>query len=276
MAGFRKKREQGRPGAAPQYPAPGPAQGHPPREQYPPQDPYGAPYPPQHGQPPHGQPHHHGPGRYPGSSGYGGPAGYSEGTVHGGGGGPEEELSVPPGPRLSWKELLTGILVRPSPTFWQMRDYAVWGPALVVTFLYGLVAVFGLDNARDEILATTAANVVPYLLLTGVAMVVGALLLSTVTHTLARQFGGNGHWAPTVGLAMLIMTLTDVPRLALALFLGGAAMPVQVLGWATWAFAGVLFTMMVSRSHELPWPRALAASAMQLLALLMLVKLGTL
>jgi hypothetical protein len=152
----------------------------------------------------------------------------------------------------------------------------MWVPALVVTFLYGLVAVFGLDSARDSILDTTTSTLFPYLLVTGVAMVLGALLLGTVTHNLARQFGGNGLWAPTAGLAMLIMTLTDLPRLAVALFLGGAAPIVQVLGWATWLFAGVLLTMMVSRSHEIAWPRALAASAIQLLAILALIKLGTL
>jgi Yip1-like protein len=183
---------------------------------------------------------------------------------------------APPPPKLPWKELLTGVAFRPSATFWQMRDYTMWVPALVVTFVYGLVAVFGLDSARDSILDTTTSTLGPYLLVTGVAMVLGALLLGTVTHNLARQLGGNGLWAPTTGLAMLIMTLTDVPRLALALFLGGAAPLVQLLGWATWIYAGVLFTMMVSRSHELPWPRALAASAIQLLAILALVKLGTL
>jgi hypothetical protein len=79
-----------------------------------------------------------------------------------------------------------------------------------------------------------------------------------------------------LGFGMIIMALTDVPRLVVAVFLGGAAPLVQTLGWATWLGAAVLFTMMVSRSHELAWPRALAASAIQLLAVLMLVKLGTL
>ncbi|CAL9463466.1 hypothetical protein SUDANB171_02672 [Streptomyces sp. enrichment culture] len=189
---------------------------------------------------------------------------------------PTEPPPEPPQPPLHWKELLPAVLLRPEPTFWRMRDYPMWGPALIVTFLYGSVAVFGLDKAREDILNTTVSNAVIYLLITGVAMVLGSLLLSTVTHNLARQFGGNGLWAPTTGLAMLIMALTDVPRLAVAIFVGGASPVVQILGWATWLFAGALFTLMVSRSHELPWPRALAASAIQLLSLLMLVKLGTL
>jgi hypothetical protein len=33
---------------------------------------------------------------------------------------------------------------------------------------------------------------------------------------------------------------------------------------------------MVSKSHDLPWPKALGASAIQLVALLALIKLGTL
>jgi hypothetical protein len=96
-----------------------------------------------------------------------------------------------------------------------------------------------------------------------------------VTHTLARQLGGDGAWQPTVGLSMLITALTDAPRLVFAMFFGGDAGFVQLLGWATWVGAGALLTMMVSRSHDLPWPKALGASAIQLIALLSIVKLGT-
>ncbi|WP_323379898.1 Yip1 family protein [Streptomyces alkaliphilus] len=228
---------------------------------------YGAP---EHGGQGHGGPGYGGPG--PGGPGYGAPDDRDPDHEP-----YEDHGPVEPGPPpLGWKELLRGLVLRPDPTFWHMRDHAVWGPALIVTFLYGLVAVFGLDSARDSILAATLSNLIPYLLVTGVAMVIGALLLSTVTHTLARQLGGNGHWAPTAGLAMLIMTMTDVPRLGLAVFLGGADIIVQIVGWITWLYAGFLLTLMVSRSHELPWPRALGASAIQLIAILMLVKLGTL
>lgn len=74
---------------------------------------------------------------------------------------------------------------------------------------------------------------------------------------------------------MLIMTLTDVPRLLPALFMGGDASVVQIIGWITWPPPAALFTAMVAKSHDLPWPKALAASAIQLLALLSLIKLGT-
>lgn len=183
---------------------------------------------------------------------------------------------VPTGPRLPWKALLSGIVLRPADTFLRMRDHAVWGPALIVTFLYGLLAIFGFDKARDEAINATLSTAIPYVLMTALGFVVGGLILGAVTHTLARQLGGDGAWQPTVGLSMLIMSITDAPRLVFALFLGGENGLVQVIGWLTWLAAGALFTVMVSRSHDLPWPKALGASAIQLVALLSLIKLGTL
>ncbi|WNE97825.1 Yip1 family protein [Streptomyces luomodiensis] len=182
----------------------------------------------------------------------------------------------PAGPRLPWKQLLSGIVLRPSDTFWAMRDYAVWGPALIVTFIYGLLAVFGFDDAREDVLNAPMSNSIPWVLTAGVAVLISGLILGAVTHTLARQLGGNGIWAPTIGLSMLIMSISDTPRLVFALFLGGDSSLVKVLGWATWLAAGALFTSMVSKSHDLPWPKALGASAIQLIALLSLLKLGTL
>lgn len=195
---------------------------------------------------------------------------------HDGGYAADGPPAPPPGPRLHWKNLLTGIVLRPNATFWQMRDHPVWGPALAVTFLYGLLAVFGLDETRESALDATLVTALQYVVVTGVAMVIMGLVLGAVTHTLARQFGGNGMWAPTIGLSMLIMSLSDAPRLLLAMFMGADTTAVQVVGWLTWIAAGALFTSMVSRSHDLPWPRALGVSGIQLLALLMLIKLGTL
>ncbi|MFF7775846.1 Yip1 family protein [Streptomyces tanashiensis] len=183
---------------------------------------------------------------------------------------------APTGPRLPWKPLLSGIVLRPADTFLRMRDHAVWGPALIVTFLYGLLAIFGFDKARDEAINATLSTAIPYVLMTALGFVLGGLILGAVTHTLARQLGGDGAWQPTVGLSMLIMSITDAPRLVFALFLGGENGLVQVIGWATWLAAGALLTLMVSRSHDLPWPKALGASAIQLVALLSLIKLGTL
>ncbi|MFE9791240.1 Yip1 family protein [Streptomyces goshikiensis] len=308
MAGFRigRGRDNNR---TPQQPSRQQPYGQ--QQQQPPQAPYGQqPYPPA-GSPPqqqwpqqaaaggHGEPEYFDPygqqqqpppyaGQGGGQGGQGGSyadnPGYTQAfaigedpygqaaTYHAGAG---AAPAGPTGPRLPWKELLRGIVMRPGPTFFQMRDYAVWGPALTVTFLYGLLAVFGLDDARDDAIKATLANAVPIVLSTGVAFVICGLLLGAVTHTLARQLGGDGAWQPTVGLSMLVMSITDAPRLLFAVFLGGDNMVVQVLGWLTWLAAGALFTSLVSKSHDLPWPKALGASAIQLIALLSIIKLGT-
>jgi hypothetical protein len=192
------------------------------------------------------------------------------GTYHAG------QVAAPPiGPRLHWKDLLRGIVAAPNQTFLQMRDYTMWAPALIVTFLYGLLAVFGFDGARKDAISATLSNAVPIVLTTAVAIVISTFILGVVTHTLARQLGGDGAWQPTVGLSMLIMSITDAPRLVVAMFFGGDASFVQLLGWVTWVAAGALLTLMVSKSHDLPWPKALAASAIQLIAILSIIKLGT-
>jgi Yip1 domain len=182
----------------------------------------------------------------------------------------------PAGPRLRWQELLSGVILRPSRTFWQMRDYQVWGPALLVTFVYGLLAVFGFDSARQDVLSSSTADSVPWVIVTAIAVVFSGLIMGAVTHTLARQFGGDGNWAPTIGLAMLITSLTDAPRLLFAIFLGGANEFVQIVGWLTWLACAALLTSMVGKSHDLPWQKALGAASIQLIALLVLFKLPTL
>jgi hypothetical protein len=313
VAGFRigRGRNNGAPQTRPHNPPygqqtpQGPSYGYPPAPQpYPQQQPYGnggGPTWPQSnagggpgggygGQGGHGEPEYFGDGAYPpGPQGPHDPYAannpghtqafsvgedpYTQGDTYRAG-----SAAPPPGPvgpRLHWKALLRGIVLAPNQTFLQMRDYTMWGPALIVTFLYGLLAVFGFDGARADAINATLSNAVPIVLTTAVAMVLSAFVLGVVTHTLARQLGGDGAWQPTVGLSMLIMSLTDAPRLVFAMFAGGDAMFVQLLGWATWIAGGVLLTLMVGRSHDLPWPKALGASAIQLIALLSIVKLGT-
>ncbi|MEU6505653.1 Yip1 family protein [Streptomyces sp. NPDC046942] len=200
-------------------------------------------------------------------------AGYTQGATYQAG--TAAAPAAPLGPPLHWKELLKGIILSPNQTFLRMRDYTMWAPALITTFLYGLLAVFGFDAARKDAIHSAFSTTVPIVLITAVVMVLGLFVLGVVTHTLARQLGGDGAWQPTVGLSMLITALTDAPRLVVAMFAGGDAGFVQLLGWATWIGAGALLTLMVSRSHDLPWPKALGASAIQLIALLSIVKLGT-
>lgn len=314
MAGFRigRGRNNGAPQTRPhnspngQQTPQGPSYGYPPAPQpYPQQPPYGGGGGPTWPQPNagpgvgygghgghggHGEPEYFGDGAYPpGPQGPHDPYAannpghtqafsvgedpYTQGDTYRAG-----SAAPPPGPigpRLHWKALLRGIVLAPNQTFLQMRDYTMWGPALIVTFLYGLLAVFGFDGARKDAINATLSNAIPIVLTTAVAMVLSAFVLGVVTHTLARQLGGDGAWQPTVGLSMLIMSLTDAPRLVFAMFAGGDATFVQLLGWATWVAGGVLLTLMVSRSHDLPWPKALGASAIQLIALLSIVKLGT-
>ncbi len=227
------------------------------------QDPY-APRPPYPDRGPGGHPRHDGPDDRREDGG-------NVGTYRAG-----QASSPPMGPRLHWRELLSGILLRPNRTFWQMRDYPVWGPALLVTFGYGLLAVFGFDSARADVLDSSTAQSIPWVLSTAVAVVLSGIVMGAVTHTLARQFGGDGNWAPTIGLSMLITSLTDAPRLLFAIFLGGANGFVQVVGWATWLACAALLASMVGKSHDLPWPKALGAASIQLIALLVLFKLPTL
>ncbi|WP_406171836.1 Yip1 family protein [Streptomyces sp. NBC_00996] len=196
---------------------------------------------------------------------------YSQGETYRAG----QAAAPPVGPRLHWKDLLRGIVLSPDQTFLQMRDYTMWAPALIVTFIYGLLAVFGFDGAREDAINATLSNAIPIVLTTAVAIVISTFILGVVTHTLARQLGGDGAWQPTVGLSMLIMSLTDAPRLLVAMFFGGNASFVQLLGWVTWVGAGALLTLMVSKSHDLPWPKALGASAIQLIAIVSIIKLGT-
>ena len=184
-----------------------------------------------------------------------------------------QATAAPATPRLHWKELLSGIVLRPGRTFWQMRDHTVWGPALIVTFVYGLLAVFGFDAARSDVLNSTLSASIPWVLTTAIAVVLCGLTLGAVTNTLARQLGGDGAWAPTIGLAMLVSSLTDAPRLLFALFLGGGNSFVQLVGWVTWIACAALLTSMVAKSHDLPWLKALGAASLQLVALLMLFKL---
>ncbi|NJP50368.1 YIP1 family protein [Streptomyces sp. SBST2-5] len=307
VAGFRIGRgrnNNGAPNAHPQHPPygqqtpRGPSYGYPqPPQPYPPQPSYGSgpggpggspwPSPPAHGGHGggHGEPEYFGDGAYPpgthaphdpyAANNPGHTQAFSIDDPYGQGDTYQAPPPGPVGPRLHWKDLLKGIVLSPAQTFLQMRDYTMWGPALIVTFIYGLIAVFGFDDAREDAINATLSNAVPIVLTTAVAMVISSFVLGVVTHTLARQLGGNGAWQPTVGLSMLIMSLTDAPRLLVAMFLGGDAPFVQILGWATWVAAGALLTMMVSRSHDLPWPKALGASAIQLIALLSIVKLGT-
>ncbi|MEY9870979.1 hypothetical protein ABH931_000433 [Streptacidiphilus sp. MAP12-33] len=178
--------------------------------------------------------------------------------------------------RLPWRELLRGIVRHPTRTFAQMRAHQVWGPALLVSAGYGLVASLAFGDTSGQVLNSTFAVAVAILLSSAAGFVVAGLMFGSVTHALARRLGGDGAFAPTVGLAMLISWLTDVPRLLLALFLPSGNGVVQLLGWATWGLCGWLLASMLRQLHDLPWGKALTAASLQLVMLLVVIKLPTL
>ncbi|WP_329566228.1 Yip1 family protein [Kitasatospora sp. NBC_01266] len=180
------------------------------------------------------------------------------------------------GPRLHWRELLFGIYRAPARTFDQMRDHQVWLPAITISLLYAVLAVLGFGDTHDEVVNSTLDIAAWSLLGAAIAFTVAGLMLGSVTYALARQLGGDGPWASTVGLSVLIGWTSDVPRLLLALFLPSDNVVVQAVGWLTWVFCAVLLTTLIRRVHDLPWGKAAGAASLQLLALLVLIKLPTL
>ncbi|MFB8235215.1 YIP1 family protein [Kitasatospora purpeofusca] len=180
------------------------------------------------------------------------------------------------GPRPSWRELLTGLFRTPTAIFDRTRDHQVWLPAVTVSLLYGALAVLGLGMTRDDVVNSTFTVALTALLAAAIGFTLAGAMLGAVTYALARQFGGDGPWQSTVGLAVLIGWVTDAPRLLLALVLPADNLLVQAVGWATWLLCAFLLTSMVRRVHDLPWGKAAGAAALQLLALLVLIKLPTL
>ncbi|MER5637779.1 Yip1 family protein [Kitasatospora sp. NPDC002227] len=180
------------------------------------------------------------------------------------------------GPRPPWKELLVGIYREPARTFDRMREHQAWLPALTVSLLYGALAVLGIGITQSEVMDSTFSTALLSILSGAVVFTLAGAMLGAVTYGLARQFGGDGPWRSTIGLAVLIGWTSDAPRLLLALFLPAGNVLVQAIGWATWICCAVLLTTMVRRIHDLPWGKAAGAAAVQLLALLVLIKLPTL
>jgi hypothetical protein len=161
-------------------------------------------------------------------------------------------------------------------TFEQMRGHQLWGPALIVSAVYGALAVFGFGDTRSTVLDATFSIALAIVLTSAVSIVVAGLMFGGVTHVLARRLGGDGAWAPTIGFAMLITWSTDLPRLFFSFFLAAGNGFVQFLGWVSWLLCAWLLTTMVRQLHDLPWGKAAGAASLQLIAVLILIKLPTL
>jgi hypothetical protein len=175
--------------------------------------------------------------------------------------------------RLHWRELLSGIYRRPTRTFAQMRSHQVWGPALTVSGLYGLLATLDIGGLRGEVFDSTFGLAIFALVFSALGFVATGVVFGAVTCGLARRLGGDGPWAPTVGLSMLIAWGTNLPRAVLTLVLSPSNGVVQLLGWVTWLACAWLLTAMVRQVHDLPWGKAAGAAALQLIALLLLITL---
>ncbi|MBO1419733.1 YIP1 family protein, partial [Streptomyces sp. FH025] len=201
------------------------------------------------------------------------PYGQDNVTVYRAGGQSAPHVS---GPRPQWRELFVGIFRSPAATFDRTRDHQVWLPALTVSLLYGVLAVLGIGLTHDDIVNSTFSVALTGLVAAAIGFTLAGGIFGAVTYALARQLGGDGPWKSTVGLAALIGWLSDAPRLLLDLVLPSGSAVVQVVGWATWMLCAYLLTVMVRRVHDLPWGKAAAASALQLVALLVLIKLPTL
>ncbi|UGQ15114.1 YIP1 family protein [Yinghuangia sp. ASG 101] len=174
---------------------------------------------------------------------------------------------------LVWQEVLSGLATRPLATLERARDQAFWWPALIVSAICGVLAMIANDTARDQVLSTTLSTSVPAILLSAVLVPAFCVVLGWVSTMLARSLGGNGDAGPFITLAALVTWLADAPRLLVSLFAHDDNSALFTLGLATFALTAWLLTAAAMRVHELPWPRALGAVSVQLIALLVSLKL---
>ncbi|MEU0940507.1 Yip1 family protein [Embleya sp. NPDC005971] len=186
---------------------------------------------------------------------------------------PPQQFSGPPPRHLHWKEVLSGFALRPLRTMDAVRDQAVWWPALIMSALGGALAVFANDASRKELVDSTMSTSVPALGMVVVMVPAFCALLGLVSHALATQFGGNGSPTPFITLSMILVWIADAPRLVVALFAPDDNPIVAGIGIASFALTAWLLTMLMTRVHELPWPRALGCVAVELIALLLVLKL---
>jgi hypothetical protein len=186
---------------------------------------------------------------------------------------PPPQYNAPPPRYLHWKEVLSGFVMRPLRTMDEVRDQAVWWPALIMSAIGGMLALLANDASRKEIVDSTLSTTVPALGIVIVMVPAFCALLGLVSHALATQFGGNGSPMPFVTLSMIVVWIADAPRLLVAMFAPDDNPIVAGIGIASFALTAWLLTALMMRVHELPWPRALGCVAVELIALLLVLKL---
>lgn len=203
------------------------------------------------------------------------PGGGQSSTVYRGGQPyqPAPPVYAPPARRLTWQEVLQGLISRPMATLDAARDQAFWWSALAIAAIGGMLAMVANDKARDQVLTSTLSTSVPALLMTALLVPAFCAVLGWVSNMLAQTFGGNGEAGPFITLAMLVTWLTDAPRLVVALFARDGSPLVVGVGLLSFVLTAWLLAATARSVHELPWPRAFGAVSVQLIALLLVLKL---
>ncbi|MFG2889812.1 YIP1 family protein [Streptomyces sp. NPDC048248] len=197
-------------------------------------------------------------------------------------------MSVPPPPptlvqpaprkpaprrRLWWHRLILGLWYRPVEVMDEARDRSAWSAAVLMCLISGGIGVLTVEAFRQQ----WSANRTMALQLAGLAeagVLAASFALGAVTHAIARTLGGNGRFAPTASLFIVLFWVTDLPRLALAALLPAGTTFVQAATWTTWGFGYVLAVLLIRGQHHLPTRKAAAAVSVQMLAALALLKLG--
>ncbi|GAA3035537.1 hypothetical protein GCM10020000_11250 [Streptomyces olivoverticillatus] len=103
-------------------------------------------------------------------------------------------------------------------------------------------------------------------------MLFGSLLLGGVTHAIARRLGGNGRFAPTASLFVVLFWTSDLPRLVLDTCLPSGSVPVRAAASVTAAFGCILAVLLIRGQHHLPTRKAMAAVSIQMIAAVVLLK----
>ncbi|MFE7315372.1 Yip1 family protein [Streptomyces sp. NPDC057555] len=175
--------------------------------------------------------------------------------------------------RLWWHRLIFGLWYRPVDVFDEARDRSAWSAAVLLCLLSGAVGIVSVAPFR----AQWAMNRTAALQLLGMAeagVLIASLGLGAVTHAIARTLGGNGRFAPTASMFVVVFWATDLPRLGIAAWLPSGSTFVQAATWTTWGFGYFLAVLLIRGQHHLPTRKAAAAVSVQMLAALALLKLG--
>lgn len=173
--------------------------------------------------------------------------------------------------KLLWHRLIFGLWYRPVEVLDEARDRSVWGAAAFLSLLCGALGTLANDSFWVQ------WGVSPLLALEAMAigslvMMLASLLLGAATHAIARRLGGNGRFAPTASLFVVLFWASDLPRLILDTWLPAGSVPVRAAASVTAAFGYALATLLIRGQHHLPTHRAVAAVSLQMLAAVTLLK----